>query len=507
MRSRSLAASPRVNGTPQLRLSALVRQMASSSPSSSQSKQETLPGKLSSQDENAAPPVLFRSELNTRTYVLNRPKQLNALDQSMLELLKSKIEEWEQSPRCHVIIGTGNGRAFCAGGDVKTIVQNLQKGNPETGIRFFKEEFELDYALARLKTPYIAILDGVTMGGGVGLSINAMFRVATENTVFAMPETKIGYSPDVGASFFLPRLDGALGTYLGLTGESLRGREVFESGIATHYVASHRIPALLERLNNLDKPTPEMINDALEEFHSERLSDEPRSTVAGSRRKAVDMAFSGSSVEDIMGALSELANQHDHPESGWAKETLETLELRSPTSIFVAFEALREGKQQTLGQALSTELGIATAYCTGASPDFVTGVKALLIDKAQGRPEWAPNKIGDLSPSNVLSKFFSRDSPFLRKVPETSFTDPESLSFPTEPMKFSLPSEEEIGRLVRGEHPSSSSTAFSLEELLQKAQELWGKQGVEAKIKDVVSRRCEVVPKSGMQEAHVLWIH
>lgn len=109
-----------------------------------------------------------------------------------------------------------------------------------------------------------------------------------------------------------------------------------------------------------------MINDALEEFHSERLSDEPRSTVAGSRRKAVDMAFSGSSVEDIMGALSELANQHDHPESGWAKETLETLEQRSPTSLLVAFEALHEGKQQTLGQALSTELGIATAYCVSS---------------------------------------------------------------------------------------------------------------------------------------------
>lgn len=130
-----------------------------------------------------------------------------------------------------------------------------------------------------------------------------------------------------------------------------------------------------------------------------------------------------------------------------------------------------------------------------------------MIDKAQGRPAWSPNNIGDLSPSKVLSDFFSRDSPFLRKVPKTSFTEPESLSFPTDPMKFSLPSEEEIGRLVRGEHPSSASTAFSLEELLQKAQELWGKQGAEAKVKDIVSRRCEVVPKSGMQEAHVRWIH
>ncbi|KAG9017923.1 hypothetical protein FRB90_000152 [Tulasnella sp. 427] len=263
------------------------------------------------------------------------------------------------------------GRTLITAADppLSAIVQQLQEGNPDTGIKFFKEEFELDYALARLTTPYIAILDGVTMGGGVGLSINAMFRVATENTVFAMPETKIGYSPDVGASFFLPRLDGALGTYLGLTGESLRGRE------------------------------------------------------------------------------------------------------------------------------------------TGASPDFVTGVKALLIDKAKGRPEWSPNKIADVTPSTILSKFFSRESPFKQKVPEASFTSPESLSFPTDPMKFSLPSEEEIGRLVRGEHPSSSSTAFSLPELLQKTQELWGKQGVEVKVNDVVSRRCEVVPKSGMEEAHVRWIH
>ncbi|KAG9015278.1 hypothetical protein FRB93_012977 [Tulasnella sp. JGI-2019a] len=433
----------------------------------------------------------------------------------MIESLRSKIQEWESSPRCHIIIGTGNGGTFCAGGDVKTIVQNLAKGDSSAGITFFKEEFELDYALASLKTPYVAILDGITMGGGVGLSINAMFRVATERTVFAMPETKIGYSPDVGASFFLPRLDGALGRYLGLTGETLTGREVFEAGVATHFVSSHRLPQLLDRLTSLDSPTPETINNTLEEFHSERLPEEPESkVVTGSGRTAIDRAFGSDSVEGIFKDLEKMQNDSSASEesAAWASKALATLNERSPTSLHVAFEALKRGRKTTLAQALGVELGIATAFCTGASRDFITGVSALLINKQGGRPAWDPSEIKDVKQSDVVDKFFSASSPFFKNLPTTSFTAPEAGDGPgvvteTDPLRFSLPSEEEIGRLVRGEHPSSSDTSLDLPELLERSRELYGKAGVEAKVKDVVARRCEVVAKTDNQEQYLRWKH
>ncbi|KAG8907992.1 hypothetical protein FRB99_001158 [Tulasnella sp. 403] len=503
--------SPRVESTPNLRLSAVLRQMTTTS--------KTLPVK----PNEVAPPVLFRSDLNSRTYVLNRPSQLNALDLPMIQMVRSSIEEWEKSPRCHLIIGTGNGRTFCAGGDVKgklsdaiiarlsitPIVTNIAQGKPELGIQFFKEEFELDFALALLKTPYVAILDGITFGGGVGLAINAMFRVATENTVFAMPETRIGYIPDVGASFFLPRLDGSLGTYLGLTGERLRGREVFESGVATHYVSSHRIPSLLERLTNLERPTPENINDAIEEFHSERLPEDPPSSLAGPRRQAVDSVFAHQTVEKIMSALEHVEKDAAHPESAWAGRTLAVMRSHSPTSLRIALEALQRGKGMTLGQALTMEQGIATAFCRGASPDFVTGVTAHLIMKGEekGKPEWEPKKLEEVPLSSVVERFFQSESRFLKDIPFGMFKRPELISETTDPMRFSLPSEEEIGQLVRGEHPSSSSTALTFEELVAKVQKLTGKKGVEGKVEDVVSRRCERVPKSGMGEAHLRWIH
>lgn len=172
--------------------------------------------------------VVFDKIYGVRTIELNRPKKLNSLNGSMARKIIPRLREWSQSQLANVIIIKGNGRAFCAGGDVAALAELNQQGTEgqQQSSDYFGLEYKLDHLIATYSKPYVAFMDGITMGGGVGLSVHAPFRIATENTVFAMPETTIGFFPDVGASFFLPRMDGQMGTYLALTSEQLKGVDV-----------------------------------------------------------------------------------------------------------------------------------------------------------------------------------------------------------------------------------------------------------------------------------------
>jgi len=444
------------------------------------------------------PPVLFEENGSVRRYILNRPKKLNALDEPMINLLRPKLEQWENSELCRIVIGTGAGRGFCAGGDVERVVKDGSEENTRpSAINYFKLEFELDYQLATLQKPYVAICDGFTMGGGVGLLAHAPFRIATERTKFATPETKIGYCPDVGANYFLPRLDGALGKYLALTGASLDGRAVFEHGLATHFVPSSRIPQLLGQLESFDDPTPERINSTIEEFYGERSVDEQTNTIVGDVRVAVDTAFGHNSVEKILESLTEFLGSSSEAVASWAKSTLTELNLRSPTSLVVALEAIHRGKQMSLAEVLQMEMGIATAFLSGGSPDFKTGVTAVLIDKLRdGRPAWSPSALEEIDQTGLVKSFFDSDSQYLRDSPR--------LELPTErgvgvqehgsSMKFALPSEQEIEQIVRGTHAKSSSVAYNLGDLIKKFVTMTSrKHGVEDKIREVAARRCVIV--------------
>lgn len=224
--------------------------------------------------------------------------------------------------------------------------------------------------------PDFPILSAIcAVGGGVGLSAYAPFRIATPRTLFAMPETKIGYAPDVGATYVLARLDGELGTYLALTGNMLTGEETFRLGLATHFVETSRIPQLLERLAGLENPERAQINQAVEEFSEdvdeERLGakgDAPSSVVVGAIRRALDYAFSPSEVEEIFFRLEELVVEGGSTSSDvqkWAKGTLETLKMRSPTSLRVSLEAVRRASRDghRLSDSFQMELGIAAACC------------------------------------------------------------------------------------------------------------------------------------------------
>ncbi|KAM6500435.1 3-hydroxyisobutyryl-CoA hydrolase [Amanita muscaria] len=453
------------------------------------------------------PPVRFESKGALRAYFLNRPKKLNALDEDTIDLLRRRVEEWSRSDLCGTISGTGEGRAFCAGGDVATVIGHAAEPATRHKAReFFKHEFELDYILSILPKPYVAILDGYTMGGGVGLAANAPFRIATENTVFAMPETKIGYCPDVGSTHFLHRLDGELGAYLALTSDVLRGRAVFEHGFATHYVPSRRIPALLERLTALENPHLNVIDRAIEELSLERQPDEVPELFNGKTRIALDYAFRHNQVEKIVEDLKSFQEHEDEPVRQWAKNTLAMLELRSPTSLKVALKALQKGRDLSLFDALEMELKIATAYCNGASPDFITGVRAVVVDKIEGRPQWSPGTINEVT-DDIVSRFFEPNSPFLDSVPK--LTAPEHLKAGTShPMKFALPTEEEIGAVVRGAHSSGGTTGITLDELVSRFEELrYGKMGVREKVLEVAQRRCQTVDNADGNFIWLKWDH
>ncbi|KAI0690588.1 3-hydroxyisobutyryl-coenzyme A hydrolase [Cytidiella melzeri] len=450
------------------------------------------PSAHSSADE---PPVLFETVGQVKKYTLNRPNKLNSLDAPMLNLLRPYVEEWSQSRISKILVGTGVGRAFCAGGDVASVVEaaSSEETRPHA-LDFFKREFELDYLLAAVPQPYVAVMDGITMGGGVGLAVNGNFRIATENTLFAMPETKIGYCPDVGASFFLSRVDGEVGTYLALTGESIKGRDVFELGFATHFVPSRRIPALLERLSSLDRPLNDLIDATIEEASQEREAHEPPCSITGTKRLALDQAFRHNQVEKIFDELKKIAEEHEEPAiRSWAVNTIEILELRSPTSLKVALEAVRRGKGMTLHQALQMELNIATAYCSQASPDFATGVSAVLFERIKGRPAWSPATLQEVNDADILGNFFQKFSPENSTAPSIALSDDSHLepSKTGSPMLFALPTEEEIRKLVVGSHNTSGGTSLTKDELVQKLDRARrGKMGVREKVLEVVSRRC-----------------
>lgn len=250
---------------------------------------------------------------------LNRPKALNALTCSMVEDMAAILREWESKPSIGVVLLKGSGdRAFCAGGDVKAVVQLGRKGDYETALRFFRSEYQLNYAIASLSKPYVALIDGITMGGGAGVSIHGKYRVATEKTVFAMPECAIGLMPDIGASYFLTRLlRPPLGLYLALTGARLKGIDVMHAGLATHYVPTHLLGRLEKAVLGLDigaHSLPKLLSE-----HQE-MESLPAGSLSADTMQQIESLFGGkSSVEEIYEACKASGTE-------FAQQTLEMMQ-------------------------------------------------------------------------------------------------------------------------------------------------------------------------------------
>lgn len=347
---------------------------------------------MSSQEQS----VLFETVNNAGVITINRPKALNALNTPIVEKLLVQLREWENQKSLVIIKGAGD-KAFCAGGDVKAAIDKVE------GPKFFRIEYNVNYLISKYKIPYIAIINGITMGGGLGISVHGRYRIATEKTMIAMPETKIGLMPDVGGSYFLPRLPVNLGLYLGLTGDRLKGRDVMKAGIATHYVPSKRLyelEVLLSRCTNDIE-----INSLLSNFHE--ASDD---FTLADNIKHINYCFAASTIEEIIERLEKVQND-------WSKKTLETLMQMCPGSLKITLRALQRGAQLDLGQCLKMEFRITSR--APDSHDFPEGVRALLIDK-DNNPKWKPATLAEVDDDYVES--------FFKKLPEDKelqFFDPK----------------------------------------------------------------------------------
>lgn len=404
-----------------------------------------------------------------------------------------RLIEWGKSQMANVVVIKGEGRAFCAGGDVATLAKQNKEGKDgqDKSKDFFSLEYKLDHLIATYSKPYIAFLDGITMGGGVGLSINAPIRIATENTVFAMPETTIGFFPDVGASFFLPKLDGQLGMYLSLTSEQLKGANVFYAGVATHYLHSSSLPDLEARLSELqfnDHDSMEhrlrIINSTIEEFCTGMPHDQPLAApIGGNIRKAVDYAFQDAnlSVEKCLEALQEIADRD--PNNGtdvidWAKKTKKTILQRSPTSVKVTYRQLRDSGKWNIAETFIKEQGMASRFME--HPDFVEGVTALLVDKPKRTPNWEPNSLDQVNESTVDEFFPPRDQlnlQLLNSGDDANYKEPPYAAI------IGLPKESAIAEYIRNSRPSSKNQV--VETFVNRFN---GKQGVKEKVQEYVDR-------------------
>uniref|UniRef100_A0A1A8M8K9 3-hydroxyisobutyryl-CoA hydrolase n=1 Tax=Nothobranchius pienaari TaxID=704102 RepID=A0A1A8M8K9_9TELE len=342
------------------------------------------------------PEVLLEKVGRTGVITMNRPKVLNALNLTMIRQIYPQLKKWENDSEMDIVIIKGaGGKAFCAGGDIRAVTEAGKAGG-SLAQDFFREEYILNNAIGAYRKPYIAIIDGITMGGGVGLSVHGRFRVATEKTLFAMPETAIGLFPDVGGGYFLPRLRGKLGLFLALTGFRLKGRDVQRAGVATHFVESNKIPDLEKELVDLKCPSNADISKLLE-FHQKQSSlDSEKPFVLEKHLSEIDRLFSSSSVEGIMQNLR--ADGSD-----FANEQAETLSKMSPTSLKITFKQLQLGAALSLQDVLVMEYRLSQACMRGC--DFHEGVRAVLVDRDQN-PKWNPSTLDQVS-DQLVDKYFS----------------------------------------------------------------------------------------------------
>ncbi|EDO48943.1 predicted protein [Nematostella vectensis] len=337
--------------------------------------------------------ALLETKNNAGIITMNRPKALNALNLPMIRKIYPQLKQWDMDPNIGVILIKGTGdKAFCAGGDVRAIAEAGLRGEDLTK-DFFREEYMLNYAIGTLKTPYVALIHGITMGGGVGLSVHGRYRVATEKTTFAMPETAIGFFPDVGGAHALPRLSGKLGLFLALTGQRLKGYNVKLAGIATHYVTLEKISALEEALLNLKDPQHQIVQDVLNDF-DKQCSPNQR-FVLDEHMDSINRCFSQSSVEEIISALEEEG-------SPWAAKQIENLNRMSPTSLKVTLQQLEEGSRLDLGECLKMEYRMSQTFME--NKDFYEGIRAVLVDK-DNSPKWNPSSLKEVSKESVESYF------------------------------------------------------------------------------------------------------
>jgi len=336
--------------------------------------------------------LLFERRGAAGLITLNRPHALNAVSLAMVRELTRQLAEWETDPAVtRVIVASRDPRAFSAGGDVRALYDLGRAGLVDEALGYFREEYALNTRIKSYRKPYVALIDGIVMGGGVGISVHGSHRVAGDKFAFAMPEVGIGFFPDVGATWFLPRLPGRLGTYCALTGERLDGADAVVAGIATHRVPSARFPNLIESLCDAD-PVEESLA---------ACAQSPARGAAAARRNAITALFEADQVEEILGAL-DAEGAMQGPNAAFAAETAALMRTKSPTSLKLALAQMRRGATLDFAECMRTEFRIVSRVVRGH--DFYEGVRAVIIDKDQA-PHWQPASLAAVDPAEVERHF------------------------------------------------------------------------------------------------------
>lgn len=328
---------------------------------------------------------------------LNRPAGLNAITLEMVRELQRQLDAWAQDEQVHAVVLRGAGeKAFCAGGDIRSLYDSFKSGNT-LHQDFFVEEYALDLAIHHYRKPVLALMDGFVLGGGMGLVQGADLRVVTEKSRLAMPEVGIGYFPDVGGSYFLPRIPGELGIYLGVSGVQIRAADALYCGLADWYLDSSKLATLDDRLDQLqwhDTPLKDL-QGLLAKLGVQQLPDAPLAAL----RPAIDHFFALPDVPSIVEQMREVTVADSHE---WATTTADLLQTRSPLAMGVTLEMLRRGRHLSLEQCFALELHLDRQWFERG--DLIEGVRALLIDKDKN-PRWNPPTLQALDAEHVASFF------------------------------------------------------------------------------------------------------
>lgn len=317
---------------------------------------------------------------------LDRPQALNALTPRQFTDIAARLLQWAEDPAIGTILIEGAGeRAFSAGGDIRVVWDAHLRGDHAANVAVFRDEYRLDRLIHHYPKPYVAVMDGIVMGGGAGVSVNGRFRIATERTLFAMPETAIGFFPDVGATSFLSRLPGMLGLYLGLTGTRLGAADCLWAGIATHYVPSGEIDKVIAALAG-----GEGVGDTLTRFHRD-----PGASGLAADQARIDYCFAQLSLDEIVAALADET-------APWAQQARTALARNSPTALKATFRQLTEGRVLGFDDAIRREFRLACRFL--AHPDFPEGIRAMVVDKDKA-PRWIPRVLDEVRDEDMTALF------------------------------------------------------------------------------------------------------
>lgn len=323
---------------------------------------------------------------------LNKPKQLNCVTFTLIDKIRYTLKEWERNENVKAILIKGKGPAFSAGGDLISLRKAcLDPANSQNVIKGVKDQVKMNYEISCLKKPYIAFMNGITMGGGVGLSVHGRHPVATEKTIFAMPEVGIGYFPDVGSSYFFSRLKDKIGLYLALTGNKMRGQELKKIGLARYFVLSESLPDIENALYESNELDDNKIRDIISRFD-----------------KNIDIEFDSSRINKFFdkNSVEEIIENLEKDKSEWSSQQLKVLRRVCPTSVKVTFNLIKYSSDKNLKECLEMEYQLGQRFMS--RNDLMEGIRVTLMDKGQ-KANWNPAGIKEVDQKLIDWFFTSKD--------------------------------------------------------------------------------------------------